>query len=793
MASNIVLSTQEYNVVGTRPIRHDGTDKVTGRAQYGADINLPGLLHSRILRSPHAHARIKSIDASRALALPGVKAVVTSAEFPQPSGKVLDLGEGAMTNPKFLSNNCLAADKALYKGHAVAAVAATSPHIAEAALSLIDVEYEVLPTVMTVLDAMKEDAPVLHERLETISKFGIQPGGLRADDDTEKGTNIANHFEFEVGDLDQGFRDADVIVEREYNTASVHQGYIEPHSATAIWNPDGNVTVWCSSQGHFAIREHTANILGIPISKVKVIPLEIGGGFGGKLSVYLEPVAALLSKKTGHPVKASMNRAEVFEGTGPASGSYMKVKIGANKGGHITAAEAYMAYEAGAYPGSPISAATQCIFGPYDIPNARVEGYDVVVNKPKTAAYRAPGAPGAAFAAETVIDEICEKLGMDPLDFRLLNGAKEGTRQIVGIRFPRIGYLETVQAAKEHDHYSTPLSLPHTSKGSLDVAGLQETQSAAQAKKRGRGIATGFWRNNTGPSSATASVNPDGTISLVEGSPDIGGTRATSAMQAAEVLGIAAEDVRPLIGDTDSVGFTSSTGGSGVTFKTGWACYEAAQDVKRQMVERAARIWEVSPDDVDYADGALSHKSDPELRFTFKELAGRLNSTGGPIVGRANVNPRGVGGAFAVNIVDVEVDPETGKVEILRYTALQDVGKAVHPGYVEGQIQGGVSQGIGWALNEEYFFNDKGEMANSSFLDYRMPTSLDLPMIDTVIVEVANPGHPYGVRGVGEVPIVPPMAAIANAIHDAIGVRMQVLPMSPGNILEALWKKKAGG
>ena len=773
MASNVVLSNQEYKVVGTRPIRHDGTDKVTGRAQYGADVQLPGLLYGKILRSPHPHARIKSIDASRALALPGVKAVVTSTDLSQPSGKVADMGEGAMVNLKFLSNNCLAAEKALYRGHSVAAVAATSSHVAEEALSLIDVDYEVLPPVINVLDAMKEDAPVLHERLASLSNPAMRPGGLREEDDTGKGTNISNHFVFETGDVEEGFKEADVIVEREYNTASVHQGYIEPHSATALWNADGNLTIWCSSQGHFNIRDQSADILGIPVSKIKVIPLEIGGGFGGKTLVYLEPVAALLSKKTGHPVKLTMSRSEVFEGTGPTSGSYMRVKMGAKKDGRITAAEAVLAYEAGAYPGSPVNPGAQCIFGPYDLANAHVEGYDVVSNKPKTAAYRAPGAPGAAFAAETVIDEICEKIGVDPLDFRLLNGAKEGTRRVSGPRFPRIGYLEMVQAGKEHDHYSAPLE-----------------KKGPSGLRRGRGVASGFWFNGGGPSSATASVNADGTISLVEGSPDIGGTRAAVAMQLAEVLGIAAEDVKPMVGDTDSVGFTSMTGGSGVAFKTGWACYEAAHDIRSQMIKRAATIWDVSPDDVDYSDGVLSHKSDPELRLTFKEMASRLNATGGPIVGRANVSPGGVGGAFALHIVDVEVDPETGKVDILRYTALQDAGKAIHPSYVEGQMQGGVSQGIGWALNEEYFFNDKGEMANSSFLDYRMPTSLDLPMIDTVIVEVANPGHPYGVRGAGEIPIVPPMAAIANAIYDAVGVRMNVLPMSPGNILKALWENE---
>jgi xanthine dehydrogenase molybdenum-binding subunit len=767
MVSKVVRSIQEYNVLGTRPLRHDGVDKVTGRAKFGADIQLPGLLYGKILRSPHAHALIKSIDGTRALALPGVRALVTSAELPQPSGKVVDLGEGQMFNPRFLSNNCLAAGKVLYKGHAVVAVAATSLHLAEEALELIDVDYEVLPSVINVLDAMKKDAPVLHEMLAELENANIRPGGLRSDDDTVKGTNIANHFVFEIGDLEKGFAEADVIVEREFSTASVHQGYIEPQSATALWNADGNLTIWCSSQGHFNVRDQTARVIGIPVSKIRVIPMEIGGGFGGKTVIYLEPIASLLSMKTGRAVKLTMSRDEVFQGTGPTSGSYVKVKIGANNAGRITAAEACLVYEAGAFPGSPVNPASSCIFGPYDIPNARTEGYDVVLNKPKTAAYRAPGVPVAAFAAETVVNEVCEKIGMDPLDFRLLNGAREGTRRVTGPRFPRIGYLETIQAAKIHEHYSAPLN----------------------GSNRGRGVASGFWGNGTGPSSAMASVNADGTVSLVEGSPDIGGSRTAVAMQLAEVLGIAAEDVRPMVGDTDSVGFTSTTGGSGVAFKTGWACYEAAQDIKRQMVERAARIWEISADEVGYSLGTMFQKLNPKLCMSFKQLAGMLNITGGPICGCSNVHPSGVGSAFAVNIVDVEVDPETGKVEILRYTALQDVGKAIHPSYVEGQMQGGVAQGIGWALNEEYFFNEHGQMTNSSFLDYRMPTSLDLPMIDTVIVEVANPGHPYGVRGVGEISIVPPIAAVANAIYNAVGIRMTKLPMSPGSILEALWQK----
>ena len=767
MASNVVLSNEEFNVVGSRPIRHDGNDKVTGRARYSADMTLPRLLHGKILRSPHAHARIKAIDPTRALALSGVKAVVTSADFAQPSGKVADLGEGAMANPKWISNNCMASEKALYKGHAVAAVAATSLQVAEEALALIDVDYEVLPAVTDIIEAMKDDAPVLHERLANSQNVNIRPGGLRDDDDAGKATNISNHFVFELGDAEKGFKEADIIVEREYRTATVHQGYIEPHSATAMWGEDGKLTVWCSSQGHFQIRDLTSLVLGIPVSQIKVVPMEIGGGFGGKTVIYLEPVAAALSKKAGRPVKISMARPEVFEATGPTSGSFIRVKIGANKEGMITAADVTMMYEAGGFPGSPIVQACQCVLTPYEVANGRIEGYDVVVNKPKAAAYRAPGVPAAAFATESVIDEICEKLGMDPLEFRVKNGAQEGSRRIPGPVLQTVGYQETLAAAMQTDHYKSTLEGPN----------------------RGRGVAAGFWFNGTGPACATASVNGDGTVSLTEGSPDIGGGRASMAMQMAEVLGIPAEDVHPSVGDTDAVGYTSLTAGSGATFKSGWASYEAAHDIKQQIIERAARIWEIDVKDVEFKEGLASHKSDPELKLNFKQIAARLNSTGGPIVGRGNVNPAGVGNAFAVHIVDVEVDPDTGKVDILRYTALQDVGKAVHPSYVEGQLQGGVAQGIGWALNEEYVYNDSGEMSNSSFLDYRMPTSLDLPMIDTVIVEVANPGHPFGVRGVGEVCIVPPMGAVANAIHNAAGVRMDVLPMSPANVLEALWAK----
>ena len=746
---------KDYKVVGTRPIRHDGLDKVTGRALYGADFQTVGLLHGKVLRSPHAHARIKSIDTSRAEAYPGVRAVVTAKDFPAVEDKIADLGEGA-ANVKDLQDNVLAGEKVLYKGHQVAAVAAIDPHTAEEALELIDVEYEVLPPVIKVLDAMKEDAPLLHEDMRT-DEMGEQ---------SEKPSNIASHFQHKQGDPETGYAAADVVVEQEYTTETVHQGYIEPHNATALYNPDGQLTIWCSTQGAFAVREQVSEILDIPVSKVKVVPMEIGGGFGGKINVYIKPIAAMLSKKTGKPVKVLMGRAEVFEGTGPTPGSYVRVKMGATNDGRITGAEAYLAFEAGAYAGSPVGAAAFCVFSPYKIENAQVDGYDVVVNKPKTAAYRAPGATNAAFAAETVIDEICEKIGMDPLEFRIRNSATEGDIRVDGPPAPRVGFVETVEAAKDHPHYAAPL----------------------EGENVGRGVASGYWPNFGMKSSVVINVTADGTISLVEGSTDIGGTRASIAMQAAEVLGIPAESVTPTVADTDSVGYTAVTGGSRTAFATGYAAYEAAQDVKEQMIERAAKLWEVDTDAVQFADGVFSTVNGQEHEIDFKGLASRLDETGGPVVGRGTADPNQPGPSIGVHVVDVEVDPETGKIDILRYTATQDAGKAVHPSYVEGQIQGGAVQGIGWALNEEYIYNEKGEMTNASFLDYRIPTCLDLPMIDAVIVEVPNPGHPYGVRGVGETPIIAPPAAIANAVYRAVGVRMKELPMSPGRVLKTLGK-----
>lgn len=745
-------SNGKHRVIGTRPIRHDGTDKVTGRAKYGADINLSGMLYGAMLRSPHAHARIKSVDVSKASSVAGVRAVVTNADFPDAENKIAQLGEGAV-NMYHLCQNVLAGPKVLYKGHAIAAVAADNIHIAQQAVDLIEVEYEELPPLLDVRAAMNDDAPVLNDDVRTESMAG---------DLSDQPSNIAKHFRYEKGDIEKGFAEADLIVEREFCTATVHQGYIEPHNATAHWNADGQITIWTSTQGSFSVRHQTAELLGLSVSKIKVVPMEIGGGFGGKISVYLQPVAALLSKKSGRPVKLTMDRASVFEATGPTPGSYIRVKMGTDNAGKILAAEAYLAYEAGAFPGSPIAPGCMCIFACYDIPHGRIDGYDVCVNKPRTNAYRAPGATNAAFAAESVIDEICTRLKINPIDFRLKNAAQEGTRRIDGVQFPRVGMRETVEAIQDSEHWRTPLTGPH----------------------RGRGIASGFWFNCGLKSSVTAILNQDGTVSLLEGCTDIGGSRASIAMQLAETLGIGAEDVKPTVVDTDSVGYNDVTGGSRVTFATGIAAYNAGLEMRKLMRERAAEIWEIATDEVLFDAGNFVGPDGKSM--TFRELAEKISNTNAPITVKGTSSEADQGGAFGTHCVDVEVDPETGKVQILRYTIAQDCGKAIHPSYVEGQLQGGVAQGIGWALNEEYFYNDAGSMQNATFLDYRIPTCYDLPMIETIVVEVPDPSHPYGVRGVGEVPIVPPPAALAAAIYQAAGVRMNELPMAPPRLLHSL-------
>ena len=748
--------------VGTRTLRPDGVDKVTGRAKFGADLNLPNMIVGKVLRSPHAHARIKSIDTSKAEALQGVKAVVTAADFEEQQTTLIPAGE-MQVNYRDVGNNVMARGKALYDGHAVAAVAATSGSVADEALSLIEVDYEVLPHVIDVVEAMKDDAPVLHEDMFT---DGVDPTPT-------KPSNVAKRLEIAVGDVEAGFGQADVVVEREFNTAPVHQGYIEPHACVASVSEDGMAELWCTTQGHFVVRAHCARLLGMDISKIRVTSSEIGGGFGGKTVVYLEPLALALSARAAQPVKMTMTRDEVMRASGPTSGANMVIKVGATNDGKITAGKAVLNYQAGAFAGSPVQPGAMCAFAPYELENVQVVGYDVVTNRPKVAAYRAPGAPISEYAVESVIDEIADKIGMDPVELRLKNAAKEGTRAAYGPKFGPVGLVETLEATRNSEHYKTPLG-----------------------KNQGRGVASGFWFNIGGETCITLNVNEDGTVNVMSGTPDIGGSRASLSMMVADELGIEYEKVRPIIADTASLGYTFLTGGSRATFSNGLAAVEAATNAKTELRGRAAKYWEIPIEAVEWEDGMAKPAGSNAGEFdplSLADLAKLANKTGGPIAGHAQINAQGAAPSFGTHLVDVEVDPETGHVDVLRYTVVQDAGKAIHPGYVEGQFQGGAVQGIGWALNEEYVYGEDGRLQNTGFLDYRIPVASDVPMIDTIIVEVPNPSHPYGVRGIGETPIIPPMAAIGNAVSHALDIRFSELPMSPPKVLAAIDAAGAAG
>ncbi len=745
-----LTKTTDFKVVGTRPLRPDGIDKVTGRARFGADTYAPGMLVGLVLRSPHAHARIRSIDTTKAEALAGVQAVITAQDFGEVTGE-----------HKNTLHNVMAHEKALYDGHAVAAVAATDNLIARAALQLIEVDYEILPHVTDVDAALADGAPLVHDDIFT---SGVEPKPTTP-------SNLAIRNEFGHGDLEAGFGQAEIIIEREFKTEAAHQGYIEPHACLASFAADGSSELWCSTQGHYMVRDACTALLGLPISQLRVSAAEIGGGFGGKTVVYLEPLALALSRKSGKPVKMVMSREEVFRATGPTSSSSMRVKIGVTRDGRITAADALLNYQSGAFPGFIAMLGAMTAFACYGLDNVRAVGNEVLTNRPTQASYRAPGAPIINFAVESVIDELARKLEIDPIEFRLLNAARDGDKASYGPRYTEIGLVEALEAARAHPHYQSTPEDGH-----------------------GRGIAAGFWFNFGGMTAISLNIGGDGTVTVSVGRPDIGGSRASMCQMAAEELGIPYENVRTIIADTSALGFNDTTDGSRTTFANGIAIIEAARDAVQEMCARAAKFWEIPADAVEWVDGAARPSGANAGDFeplSIAEIAQMAAQTGGPIAGHHEVNAAGAGVSFSVHIADVKVDEETGRTTVCRYSVIQDAGKAIHPSYVEGQYQGGAAQGIGWALNEGYIYGPDGRMQNPGFLDYRIPVCSDLPMIDAKIIEVPNKGHPYGVRGVGETAIVPPLATIGNAIRAAAGVRLTEVPMAPPVLLKAIEEAQA--
>ena len=743
----------DLKVVGTNPVKHDGLDKVLGRAKFGADAYLPGMLYGKILRSPHAHAIIKSIDTSKAEALPGVKAVITSADFPEiPQGT----GWGDM------SRNTIAREKALFDGHPVAAVAATSEQVAKRACKLVEVEYEVLPHVIDVEDAMAEGAPILHDYMRT-------KGDENAPDVP---TNVCEKMVSKLGDVAVGFEAADCVVEHEFDSKPMHQGYIEPQGCIADYSEDGLVEVWTCTQAPFVYRDRLSAVLKIDAAKINVQQSELGGGFGGKTGFYAEPLAIILSKKASAPVKMTLTRAEVFRGTGPVSGTKSRIKMGCTKDGKITAAEADLYFQTGPYTGSMYFNAPNAMFTRYELENVYIEAYEVVSNRPKVNSFRAPCVPQIVFGVEGIIDEMAKKVGMDPIDFRLKNAAKEGHTTIYGDTWGPVGFIETLEAAKETDHYKTPVK-----------------------DGEGRGISCGFWFNRGGETSSTMTLAPDGTVTIATGTADVAGSRISIAMMAAEELGISVDKVRVRMADTNSLGFNRVTAGSRTTFSVGMVVVDNARKCITELCRRAANIWGVAEEEVVYEDGQVKPASSNVGDFepmSVGEITSKTTMTNGAIVSSSSMNVTGAGPGFGVNIVDLKVDEGTGRVDVLRWTVVQDAGKAIHPVQVEGQLQGAAIQGMGWALNEEYIYTDEGKLDNPGFLDSRMPVASDAPMVDCKIVEIPNPKHPFGLRGVGEVPVVPTMAAVGNAITDAIGIRPTSLPMSPPKLLKLIEERDAG-
>jgi CO/xanthine dehydrogenase Mo-binding subunit len=610
---------KKYKYVGTRPVRHDGLEKVTGKARFAADLDLTGQLRGVMVRSPHAHARILSIDTSAAEAMPGVKSVVTGADF-----RDIDPTDSAYDE----AVNNIAREEVLYVGHTVAAVAATTQAEARAAAAAVKVEYEVLPAVLSIDEALADDAPIANFTNRTLFTGDTEP------------SNIASKGPFQRGDVDAGFEAADIIVERTFITKPVHQGYIEPHACVADVGQDGKATIWASSQGHFAVRSKTAAILGWGTDKIKVTPAEIGGGFGGKTTIYLEPIAVKLSQKAARPVKIVMSRAEVLSATGPGPAAKIHIKMGATNEGELTTIQGTLHYSNGSAKGYAALTGAMSIAS-YKFPNLDLMAIGTIDNTPKSAAYRAPSAPQAAFAIETLIDEIAGELGVDPIDLRLQNAVVEGDPTAMGAPHPKIGFIETLEAIKNSEHYNSPVP-----------------------EGAGRGFGTGFWFNIGEQSSATVNLNEDGSATVITGSPDIGGSRASMALMAAEELGLDVHSITPIVADTESVGFTDITEGSRATFATGMAVVNACRDLIEQMKERAAVMRGVAADQVAWIDGAAIIEGPPSEGaepVSIAEITAAAKMTGGPLTATASLNAAGAGPSFAAHLADVRVDEETGQ------------------------------------------------------------------------------------------------------------------------------------
>ncbi len=736
--------------------RIDARERVTGEAVYPADLMRPGMVQAKIKRSPHAHAIIKRIDTTRADALPGVVATVTAADFPElPIGTMIPMGETGYDMWMVAQIN-MARRKVHWVGQPIAAVAAVDPHVAEAALALIDVEYELLPTVPHLGVAMAPDAPVLHEHVFT---KGVEPRPRAP-------SNVCSRTVISRGDATGALKNATATASVSVAVDTAHQGYLEPQVVLAEVDANGFATVWASTQGQFTTELMVGRMLDLPLSKLKVVPLEIGGGFGGKIAIHGEAVAVRLAQKCRRPVKLVFTREEVLQGgSGPAAGALIDIAVGADTDGKLTAIEGTYRVDAGGLPGMSPSLMMQASAALYQCPHLNLVGYDIVTNKPRTEAYRGPGGIQVAFAMEQAMDALSQKLGVDPLEFRKRNASVTGSTMPIGTPFPAIGLTTILECIGEHACWRDPLP-----EGRFP---------------RGRGLALGYWRGTSMTSAAHITISGDGRPMITMGAVDISGTRTTMAQVVAEEFGLPLGDVHIQTADSKSAGYSDPAAGSRVARTTTAALVEASADALQQLRVRAALRLQCSPADLVYSSGRFSSRLAAGTSITLAELM-QATLTEGAIVGRGTSSNLPLGVEIGAHVCDVEVDTDTGQVTVLRYTAFQDVGLALNPMAVEGQIEGSVVQGLGWALTEGFDYDADGRLRNASLLDYRLPTALDVPTIDAVIIETPVPGVPYGVRGVGEVPIVPVAGAVANAIARATGTRVWQMPMTPERVLNAL-------
>ncbi len=742
---------------GSTIARRDGPEKLTGAIKYASDIQVPGMLQARLVTSPYAAATITSIDTTAAAAMPGVFAVYTAADL---SVKGMESGSRRL--------NFLARDRVVFDGQPVAVVLAETIEQATDGAAAVVVEYEALPVVSDPIEGMQEDAPVVREKLASGAEEANIHAAVSGGDDKPKEdlpANVASNLRFERGDIAKGFAAADCVVENTYKVHYVHQGYIEPQTCAIAPDPiSGGLTVYSSTQAYFMVRDEIATALGLSSSQVKVLPLQPGGAFGAKY-VLLDIFVASLVAKTGRPVKLVYTRSEDLHAANPSPMAVMTVKLGGKKDGTLTALEAKVVFDAGAYSGAAVGIACLLLGGWYKYENLDIRGYEVLTNKPGVGAYRAPGAPQAAFAIESAMDELAAGLGLDPLDLRIQNAVQEGDLWPDGNPWPKIGLKECLEQLRDHPLWQKRHTL---------------------GPNEGIGVAAGGWPGGRGPAAAACRMDPGGDLTITTGVADITGQSTTFAMIAAEAFGIDPAKVRIVHGDTETAPHSPGSGGSQITYTVGKAVLEAARAARTQALALAATHMEASPDDLEIVDGEIRVKGAPDKKLSLSEVYTLSTNKYGPIYTRGTSAQQVIAAGFAAHLAHVHVDPDTGEVTVKGYVAAQDVGHALNPPLVKGQILGGAVQGLGFALYEQLVHDENGQLLTGSLMDYAMPKAEQFPEIETILVEVPTVDGPFGARIVGEPPIIPGAGAVGNAIKAATGKRMTEAPMIPPKVAAAL-------